>query len=283
MYYVKQMDCSDQESAWNPTRVRSEISFGPLLYGQQGTLMSTDSARKIIADAGAAAITQAYRTANLSDEYVNKLLEYCHAAVQSIGYKTETIEEVAKAISGSERNMMLVLGCQTLKMLCARVNAGIEVVRRIGGPFEVVFVGCNPTPNATASIVNEAREMQVYFKSLIADDSLLSSRIGVKSWTEPASTDTKGNIKQFIDSGLLNGANNQRVLLVSSTFHLMRIAVELELYQEVMAQKNVRSIVLVGSESPYAKDQVKALPPYIKQLAFEVFYDIFKATEQDKP
>ena len=280
VYYVKPITGESQTGAWDASSARAALDFTSLLHPSQAVHGMTDGQRKALADAAAAAVTQVHRLAPLPPEFISELLNYCHFAVQNVGYSTETLEELEPLLKAGGDNLMVIMGCQTLPLLHARVDAAIRLLRAVGMGFEVVFAGFNPTAGvAPARIINEAKEAHIYFHSLIQNDQALRDRIGLRQWTESQSTDTSGNIRHFLDSDFLTRNGKKRVFLVSSTFHLMRIAVELENYRDDLVSRTVTAVVLVGAENLFAVDAIKCRSAYVRSLAFEVYYDVLKRVQ----
>jgi uncharacterized SAM-binding protein YcdF (DUF218 family) len=277
MYYVKHLTCSSLAHSWEPSRALTTLDFTPLLHRSQLVASMDELRRKALADAAAAAITQVHTLAPLPEDYIIELMNYCHFAVQDVGYSVETHDGLEPVLSTGGGNLLVVMGCQNLPLLHARVNAAIRLLSAAGMTFEVVFAGFNPSAGAApARIINEAKEARAYFDEYVQKDPGLKMRIGLRQWTETESADTRGNIRHFLDSPFLNGAGTSRLFLVSSTFHLMRIAVELESYSSELLAKGVATVVLVGAESPFTREGMQSRKEYLRSLAFEVYYDVLK-------
>ena len=169
------------------------------------------------------------------------------------------------------------MGCQNPGMLYARVDAAIRLVTAVGMACEVLFAGFNPSAGAEPSrIINEAKEAYAYFDECLQDNVTLKQRIGLRQWTETESADTRGNIRHLLDTSFFKENAQSRVFCVSSTFHLMRIAVELETFRDELASKGVETVVLVGAESPRSKGGLLLRHEYLRSLAFEVYFDVLK-------
>ena len=280
MIYLKDLNSKSIVPAWDPSRARAELTFAPRMHGRTRTALESAEGCRVAADTAASAITQTHSLGALNPQFVNKLLAYCHNAIQGCGYELEVMHGVSRLLTEGGRNIMLVLGCQTLQLLHARVDAALGALRALPDHFQVVFAGSNPTGGAGPSaITNEAKEMRSYFDSCLQRDTNgLITRLGLEQWVEPESADTKGNVRQFLGSPVLDTNEPKRVFLVSSTFHLMRIAVEIEAHVGALRDKQVTQLVLLGSEDIYDQAPTKLLPEYVKSLAFEVFFDMLKSS-----
>ncbi|MDO8477754.1 MAG: ElyC/SanA/YdcF family protein [Candidatus Rokubacteria bacterium] len=234
-----------------------------------------------IADAAAAVVTQLHYRSVLQPTFLKRALGYCHFVVQHLGYEPRSLDALRESVVASQNNVMLVVGCQTPTLLYSRVDAAARLLIHLSPSFRVVFAGKNP--GAPATIPNEAREMEVYFSSLVERDPVLDHHKRFRVEVESQSSDTKTNFAHFLNSSYLSLTMPNRLFVVSSTFHLMRIAQELDRWSDALGGRGVVEIVLVGAEGLHDDHQAKQDRMYVKSMVYEVFLDMFKRRPLDRP
>jgi hypothetical protein len=248
------------------------------MHSRSRNALVDDDNYRHAADIAASVLSHAYSDRALNVGFLKQLLEYSHHAVQGRGYDLEDIGDLGDFAQSAGRNIMLIAGCQSLQLMHSRVDVALQSLNSLPSRFQVVFVGSNPSGGTyPSSVLHEAREMKAYFKTrLFSYSEELSRRIKLEQWVDSQTADTRGNIEQFMNSNVLHGDEPKRIFLVSSTFHLMRVAAELELQLPQLAKHRVASVILIGSEAVYDEWLAQAKPESIKSLAFEVYYDLLR-------
>ena len=279
MIYLKQLVARRKSPSWDPSNASLALGFSVRMHSRSLNALVDEDDLRHAADIAASVLAHAHADRSLHANFLKQLLEYSHHAVQGRGYELESISGLDGLTDSGGRNIMLVIGCQSLQLMHSRVDEALRSLLALQGRFQVVFVGSNPSGGTFPSaVLHEAREMRAYFDSRLGSDAgKLGQRVKLEQWIEPETADTRGNVKQFLASKVLHGDDPKRIFLVSSTFHLMRVAAELEVQLSELIKRKVTSIVLIGSEAIYDEWLAHAKPEFIKSLAFEVYYDLLKA------
>ena len=216
----------------------------------------------------------------------------CTAILQDQGYR---VKAVTKDVipSRSFDVAMLVPGCQTPKLLTRRALVGAQVWCQMMGRAEntrCLLSGARPPSLKRITIPNESDFMRKEFVEFLArhqnkHPESLDVEMGIVSRDvrcDPKADTTETNVRKFVEAIRADKRENLRLIVaVSSTFHLIRLAKELESQLSKMwdrqypAPKNL-SLVLVGAETDEfitepEKSHLIWDPMYMKSLFFEVF------------
>lgn len=91
------------------------------------------------------------------------------------------------------------------------------------------------------------------------------------------------NVERFIDMKLSAMEQNQcNVIVVSSTFHLIRLSVEIEKQLSQKPTTKVNNIVLIGAENVTGMgslDRVSMHDAYVKSMIFEIYRRLISLPE----
>lgn len=216
----------------------------------------------------------------------------CGAILQDQGYE---IKAITKDIipTHSFDVAMLVPGCQTPKMLKQRALVGAQVWCQMMERAEntrCFLSGARPPNEKRVTTPNESALMRKEFLEFFArhqnkHPENLDVEMGITARDvrcDPKSDTTKTNIRRFVDTIVKDGTSNLRlIVVVSSTFHLIRLAPILEdalanLWRRPNSAPRKLQLALVGAETDeFVSEPEKAPliwdPVYMKSLFFEVF------------
>lgn len=251
----------------------------------------------LIPDLAAAICSQLFKSGLFSLKAINNAMEYVRDIIQNLNYEFISDEillaRLVKHSSSNVNNLIYVAGCQSESMLKQRVKKAAQfaynMTKIFDGKISIVFSGRNPTidNNSTFSIPNESGLMDIYFQQYLKDEmnndgkefdpNLKFSRM--ETILENNSNTTKENIRRMfigdnkdgVKRTFLSTEQSNNVILLSSSFHLIRLVKELELYRS----KNeipfkLENIVLVGSEKLIPDIKIED-DGYIKLMFYELF------------
>jgi len=182
---------------------------------------------------------------------------------------------------------MLVAGCQTKEMLRARVQKAFQVFRSLHTDIKIVFSGRNPSTKGRRrkfKTLNEAKEMERQFFSFVsASSDKMAAYSTFKVGIEETSKSTETNIEKFLTGGFLSRTDGNHLYIVSSSFHLPRLAKALDSYlvknMATMPEK-IEKVILIGAEDILSINEIVRIPSYVKQMFFDVF--LFLMSEECK-
>ncbi len=282
-YRVKRMGECDDRSSYERINLEPYIEFLQFTRAidpdQRDQIKKATEDKPIaIADLLAALVYRLFITETLErNAFVEKCLRCCEAMLENEGFDIVDINDVLQTANEAIHCLVLAPGCQTDELLMSRVRATEEVCYKlvsIGKPVQLFFSGKNPGLRAGVppSILNESKTMQMWFWDLWARRQQASDfrrLLNIRLLTEDASKTSVENIKRILEmsrSRLQEGGN---IFIVSSTFHLIRLAKALE--NELRADDSLRvsSIVLVGSE--ISASNVSMHKAYVKSMVFNLF------------
>ena len=229
-----------------------------------------------VADIAASVIAQLQEAGLLREDCIQKALECCHLVLIARGYESTYPHHLLHEGDDHTNNVMLIAGCQSRPLLKARVKKAFELWQRLQKGFTFVFSGRNPSKRQVGRklrILNEAREMENYFYSLLEQPNVnqltyTARRIDL----DEESYSTATNIKEFLDGDFLSRKKVNHVYIVSSSFHLIRLAQTLE--SAIQPRENgpqIDKVILVGAEDPDIASNVAHLPNYVKSMMHDVF------------
>jgi hypothetical protein len=158
-------------------------------------------------------------------------------------------------------------------MLERRVVSAVDFVSQLDYNCEVVFSGKSPDPSGRreVKIQDESMRMLNLFKSHLAkrDHAKLPPLHPLRQ--EDGSSTTKTNVSRVF-AEILTQRTNINLIVVSSTFHLIRLSQELKrnIAKEDYADL-ISNVVLIGAEEPRHFFRVYDAP-YFKLAMFDVFH-----------
>lgn len=217
-----------------------------------------------------------------TEEVVNTGLRYCRTMIEDAGFDETALYKIKDEAQRDLNYVMLVFGCQGHTVRDARARAAFHVVKRAPAiPFTVVFSGRNPSENAErlVRVKNEARALEREFSRLVDQDLEMAQRHNFHiARMEEESSSTVENLANFLKGNYLKKGVETHLFLVSSTFHLPRIAAGAErlIAGDLEIQETVNRLFLVGGETNVAEDPITKEAPYVKAMFYEVFEHVFK-------
>lgn len=218
------------------------------------------------------------------DGLLRKGLDYCQQLLSDMGFDLEPRQRLIEALrQSSSPNVMLVPGCQTPDVLRSRVAQAAVLVKSAPKAWRaVIFSGDRPRRQGKTryryNFKSEQKQMEMMFDDLMG---AASPRVNV-DWIQPDSDATKTgeNVQELVDR-VRSLSSRSSVYVVSSTFHLVRVARELSpiLRGPVPLGKALDQLVLVGSERAVegsALDRSVHRAEYHKQMFFEIYRHLFE-------
>jgi hypothetical protein len=219
------------------------------------------------------------------ETFVEHALRYFRLGLQARGYRLATDETIADLSRGFDQTVLLITGCQTPEVRNARVDAAYEATRYLNVPsVHVVFSGAHPPASSTDRgprsekypiEPDEAGAMEVLFSQRRQSDP---HPPGARAMChqESSSTRTKENVENFLNQHRMDPGQRTHLLIASSTFHLPRLADELE-SQLTVERPGLQRITLISAEdhAHAARSEPIRHQIYIKQMMFELFRMMF--------
>jgi hypothetical protein len=214
-------------------------------------------------------------------------LECCRDIIENIGFKNVVDREFLSILhdgNGIEQTIMIIAGCQNPEMLKQRVRKAVTIAKDITCKLSIIFSGENPSIKGfdDIEIFSEAERMEMYFKEFWETDppnSKIPSSICFV--IEKNSHNTKSNIQNCIKGGFIDTKQSMNFIIVSSTFHLIRLATEFE--NTIMSMETtlkIENLLLAGSEnSSYPLKPNDEDAAYVKLMFADIFYYIFNVTK----
>lgn len=251
-----------------------------------------------IADTASAATTRIVAQLRGSDfarggvpytrDLIRGALHCCQSVVGTMGFERWDAHRLQSSLfDWNKGNALLVAGCQTRRILENRMNKAIEVLRvapSLGRWNAFVPSGDRPRRTRTDYRLTFPEEREVMrdhvFQALADPEWVQLKEILVKDiQPEEERGKTRDNIEELLDHlDTLKTFKSFNIFLVSSSFHLVRIARELKAVLDSGRKlPQIDSVVLVGSEDIPADDH-KRLDPvfseesYLRQLLFEAHF-----------
>lgn len=250
-------------------------------------LLEDENTAALVPDLAAAVVSHLAFSQQKAGDYVGErliqdALEYCHDILLDYGFHFARLQRLVDDSPPDRCYSMLILGCQDRPMLRSRVEAGYTLMRELRRPFRVIFSGRNPARDADGArsskvrTVCEASEMEdMFFRFKAADSDGERVVLDSASALDVNAVNTEANLRGFSDAHVLDPSRRNRVFLVSSTSHLIKIA---ELVGRMPNPKHgeIERIVLVGGEHHSTPGQVPTPYRYLKTMMFDVFRHILR-------
>lgn len=230
-----------------------------------------------ISDLAASIVAKLQESQLLKEDFIQKALECCEKILISQGYEPTHPNHLLSQGIPNSHCVMLIAGCQSRHILKSRVKKAFDLWQKLQKGFTFVFSGRNPSKTqkgrSKVSIINEAREMESYFYSLLEDPSArqltyYTKRIDI----DEDSYNTITNIDQFLTGDFINQKGLNSIYIVSSSFHLIRLAKNFEnSLNSGSSSAKVKEIVLVGAEDSNKPSNIALDPTYLKSMMHDVF------------
>lgn len=218
-------------------------------------------------------------------DLIRGALHCCQSVVGTMGFERSNTHRLqAQSFEWNKGNALLVAGCQTRSILENRLDKAIEVLRAAPslGKWNV-FVPSGDRPRRTNSnypltFPAEKEYMLDYVEQRLTDSEWSQLREVLVKDIRPQHerTKTRDNIEELLDHiDTLKTFKSYNIFIVSSSFHLVRIARELRAVLESDTKRPpIDSVVLVGAEDIPDKRSTKLDPvfseqSYLRQLLFE--------------
>lgn len=215
--------------------------------------ISDEKELKIRADFAASVVAKLFAK-RANDDIIVKGLHCCRDILLSKNYNETPFNHLHNhAIKHSNINhVILVAGCQTDEILKSRVDAAIRLIRILHTDVEIVFVGGAPERNKVKIRSESTRMMSILEnriqQGVLTEHDLIRLR-SRKIFSESASQNTEQNIEQFFKEGFISTDKQYYLYLVSSTFHLLRLATDCEKHLMTPGSgKNIQRLILFGAD-----------------------------------
>lgn len=244
------------------------------------------------ADMWAAIFTHLIRIGKINDPGVLRdALWCCCAILQDQGYERCY---VTKDVLPKHNSAVAILvpGCQTEIILKQRAVVAAQFYRKMVDIITTktfcLLSGYQPKERSKVVIPNESGKLREHFLDYLAESegkhredlklelTLAASNVPL----DDAATKTVANVANFISELCKRNETPSLIVGISSTFHLIRLAqqleVQLEEYFKSSPPEEDLKILLVGAETDEGiDDKIKSPvlwhPAYMKSLFFEVF------------
>jgi hypothetical protein len=225
-----------------------------------------------------------------------RALKLCRDIIINEGYEEITSEMLdgmlreenayAEKVPGEIQNILIVAGSQNDLILETRLQKVIRIIPKFRDNLSIVTTGANPIENkaSSASILNESIRMFNRLEELI---ELTEPR---KPYTFEMRCETESaTSKQNIEFALQNFVNRSdkvyNIIIVSSTFHLIQLSEELELYLSARFKEDsskpeserlkIQNILLFGAENVDFKFIPLKHAAYLKLMFFAIYKKLF--------
>ncbi|SRR6266496_2428547 len=289
MYYTKTLREKQNLVGKDFSEAQKLLNFMPFIHRDKLERLRDDLAsdKSFIADIAASVITQFNYRHWLEPKAIRKALEHCHDILEDMGYRLLGLQTLHDEVQANNHHVMFVAGCQTRELYESRVRAAFKVLKGVHVPFSIVFSGLHQKPQVgkehRAKTPDEAGAMERYFDSLITHAPEFRKHRRFQTHLEKQSKSTEANVTELMSvKGILQKDKTNRIFVVSSLFHLPRLAFTLEDYIAKHRRGFVIQLILVGAEdhqgtvAPVCSDQ-----RYIKNLFHTVFDHLLLSAEND--
>jgi hypothetical protein len=268
-----------------PTDVK-KLAFLEKIYPKaQATFRSAIRAQKVeqYVDVVAAALTLLKMNGFLSSKLVTRATEVCRDVVRRQGYRVRDWTELSQ-ILGSRRNIVLIPGCQGRTILKSRAEAAADFCSKASGRIDVIFSGSHPPDSKEVIEPDEAGMAQQYFNDAMKKrrSSLPRGVHLIVPTAEVRSKNTEQNVSYSLRTRPFRDPGRKNVIVVSSAFHLPRVAQALE--KRLRRQNHgVERLILVSAEPIGRLTKVSNHETYAKQALFLLYTEIFREVAKQLP
>ncbi len=253
-----------------------------------------DGFKGLIADLAASVVQRLFESGFIHENLDTESIKVCRDILVNKGYKeltTDILENEitlnSKRLSGEDygevQNVMLVAGCQDEHMLNRRLYTALYMIPRFRTNLTVVMSGGNPIANGAPStnILDESIRMYNRLQELIDVNPEVRLPYSFSIERDGNSSNTRNNIKETLHHFVSSKEKVYNIHIVSSTFHLIRLAKELEAELSLIfnSEKNlpdeertkIENIVLIGAEKVETKFKPVHDGPYMKLMFVDIF------------
>ncbi|HWZ15468.1 MAG TPA: TauD/TfdA family dioxygenase [Mucilaginibacter sp.] len=258
--------------------------------------MALYGSQNLIPDITASQIQKLYEKEFLNDlGLINEGLNCCRDLIFNLGYEDVVLcnsvtmeEDGLKTIVNDtgDKNIMIIPGCQHAGMLTGRVLKAIRVLDNFKHNLTIYASGGNPLDNPTGpdkvSIAQESKFIHNTFYELIKKMNIgLLDNFRVIEENESYNSIT--NLKKCLNR--LSKQESHNLIIVSSTFHLIRLAQEVEKQLTVIFNQGpentnfIKNIILIGAEGIDAKFTRVKSGGYVKSMFVDVYAELMNYKE----
>lgn len=237
--------------------------------------------RPALPDFLGAVVSQMHYKRHLDHRFIVEAIEYCRTMIEERGFERTNLRDLALA-PPEINHVMLVAGCQGPAVRKARVQAAFYVLSRLPRHINVriVFSGRNPAEPPTRIHVlthDEATDMEREFDALVDHDQSFREHRNFTVHREREARTSSENLGNFFSGDYLKDSDTAYLYIVSSTFHLRRLADEAEkcIAVDERLKETIAKVVLIGAEKDPNDEPVMLEPYYVKNMMFEVFLHMF--------
>lgn len=204
-------------------------------------------------------------SSHLKSDLLVKALRCCRDILLDMDYTETHLDEIKQLTSQDQDRLIVIAGCQNDDLLQARVEVAAKLFKNLHMSARFIPVGKGP-----AHETNRIRDESARIKTILHQQLGHHLEI-VPLELEQESHRTYENIANLLGGSYIDATRSTSLFIVSSTFHLIRLAKEVDSRSNVFSIKhpNINSIFLIGSESGVNKTVRSA--SYIRFL----FYDIY--------
>lgn len=264
------------------TRYLRDFDFEPYIYedkrAEYAAYLATSDKFSFIADIAGAVFASLFREGYIDKDSYRHVIDCCRDIVIDLGF-AETDDTNARRVlrpdggPNGRTNFVLIAGCQDAEMLERRVVSAVDFVSQLDYNCEVIFSGKSPDPTGKrrVKIPDESMRMLNLFKSHLSKRNHAKLPLLHPLRQEDRSSTTKTNVSRVFGE-ILKQRDNINLIVVSSTFHLIRLSQEVK--RNIALEENaelVSNVVLIGAED--SRDFFRVYDaPYFKLAMFDVFH-----------
>ena len=246
-----------------------------------------------IPDFAASVVKQLFEGGYLKENLDETAIKICRDIIIDMGYHELTNDLLQNLLQdkrsngntsfGEIQNVLMVAGCQDEIMLNRRLQTVIDIIPKFRDNLTVIVSGGNPIKNGAdkTDIMDESIRMFNRLEEMI-NAQKVQRPPSFDIMREGDSANSIQNIDETIKNYVCKTDKVYNVILVSSTFHLIRLSKELETVLEAIftEDKNksdserlkIENLILIGAE----KLDMKFLPVKDGEFMKLMFDDIYK-------
>lgn len=268
-----------------------KLLFSKYIYIDQKETFSKAN-KNFISDTTASTLRRFYEKGFLHERLVKEGIRCCQSIVFNLGYQDFVMDfDTFKQLQGDDtvQNIMIIPGCQHPGMLTGRVKKAVNSLEYFDKNLTIVATGCNPRKSKNdpkkVTIPDESKFILNKLNDFIKDLCIPTPPI-FKKIEENKSTNTPQNIENTLNS--LDKTKSHNLIIVSSTFHLIKLAkfVETELTKFYEKNKNcehfIKNIFLLGAEKEEAKFTPEKSSGYIKSMFVDVYNELINYQKNEE-
>jgi len=247
-----------------------------------------------LADIGAATLARLIKGSTViggnyvNTSLINEALQCCRSIISKSNYNSIALSDLHDIVPTHEFNIMLVAGAQDRSILESRIEAAYNCAKSLHNvSFTIALAGLQPPVPKQVRIRDEANEMKIMLESFINRYGLIgrhSSPKIINIESESESETTRQNIQKLYKKGELDANKINNIFIVSSTFHLARLAHEMETQIKENQKYKVGFVVLVGAEENCDSSPVTQSYKYVKAMFYEIYnYLLWQSKDKTIP